>query len=206
MASLYEQRLGVKHLSTGDIFRQEIARRSALGRRVQRLVSTGKLVPDALVVQVMTRRLTGSRRAKDFVLDGFPRTVGQARGLDRALRRVGRPLEGALYLSAPQPVLVRRLSGRRVCSRCGANFHIRTMRPRRRGHCDRCQGKLIIRNDDRSGTIRRRLAIDRAEATPLVRYYERQGKLHRVNGMGSVGRVYARTVALCRLQGWMKRT
>ena len=160
-------------------------------------------MPDRLVVQVMTKRLSALGRSSAFVLDGFPRTVGQARGLGGAMRRIGRPLDGAIYLVTPQAVLVRRLSGRRVCARCGANYHLRTMRPRRAGRCDRCAGKLIIRNDDRAGTIKRRLAIDRAKATPLLRYYQRQGKLHRISGVGPVERVYRRTVALCRRQGWL---
>ena len=203
LASLYKQRLGLAHISTGDIFRQEVDRRSALGRRVQRFVTRGKLVPDRLVVQVMRKRLSRSRRSGGFMLDGFPRTVGQARGLDVVMRRMGCPLNGAIYLAASQSVLVRRLAGRRVCARCGANYHIRTMRPTRAGRCDRCQGVLIIRDDDRSATIKKRLAIDRVEATPLLRYYEKQGKLRRVNGAGALEGVFARTLALCRLEGWL---
>lgn len=205
LAALWGRRLRLRHISTGDIFRQEMARHSALGRRVQRFVTRGKFVPDALVVQVMAQRLGALGAREGFVLDGFPRTVGQARGLDAVMGRVGRPLDGAIYLLAPQAVLVRRLSGRRVCGRCGANYHVRTIRPKRAGRCDRCDGALVVRRDDEPATIRRRLRIDRAEATPLVRYYIRQGKLHRVDGTGTVEQVLRRTLTLCRTQRWLGR-
>ncbi len=193
----------MRHLSTGNIFRQEMARGSALGRRVRRFVTAGTLVPDSLVVQVMVQRLRRLPRAAGVVLDGFPRTVGQARGLQAAMGRV-KPLDGVVYLETPERVLVARLSGRRVCAQCGANFHLRTMRPRRAGRCDRCGGPLTVRNDDRPDTIRRRLAIDRAKAQPLLRYYERHGMLHRINGAGRLGTVFDRLVRLCRREGWLK--
>lgn len=203
LASLCEERLGLAHLSTGNIFRQEMARHSVLGRRVRRFVTAGRLVPDSLVVQVMVKRLRRLPGRSGIVLDGFPRTVGQARGLESAGTR-GPLLDGVVYLETPEPTLVARLSGRRVCARCGANFHIRTMRPRRTGRCDRCGGALIVRNDDRPQTIRRRLAIDRAKAQPLVRYYERRGALRRINGAGRLEQVFERLVRLCRREGWLE--
>lgn len=203
LASLYHTRLGVPHLSTGEIFRHEIARHSRLGRRVQRYVANGRLVPDGLVVEVMASRLSGAR-AKRFVLDGFPRTAGQAGGLDRVLARRSGPLHGAVYLASPESLLIRRLSGRLVCGSCGENYHIRRMPPKRPGRCDRCQGRLITRKDDQPATIRRRLAIDRKASRPLVAYYRRQGLLHRVNGAGHVETVYRRTLALFRRLGWVR--
>jgi adenylate kinase len=161
-----ERRLHVKHVSTGAIFRQEIARRSVLGRRVHAYVTNGRLVPDALVVSVMAARLSRSQLDRGIVLDGFPRTRGQAQGLDRVLKQRGRPLDGAVYLAAPLALLVRRLSGRRVCPRCGTNYHLRTMKPRRAGMCDHDQSRLITRKDDDSQTIRKRLLIDQAECSP----------------------------------------
>ena len=205
MALLCKKRLGLAHLSTGEIFRQEIARDSALGRRVKRYVTTGRLVPDSLVVAVMVSRLTKAVLRKGFVLDGFPRTEGQAAGLDRGLERLGRPLDAAVYLASPQAALIRRLTGRRVCGRCGANYHIRTMRPKRPGSCDECQGRLIIRKDDQTGTIRTRLSVDRKAAAPLLAYYRRRGLLYRVNGSGHIETVFARTMTLFRTHGWMTR-
>jgi adenylate kinase len=203
LASLYQSRLGIAHLSPGEIFRQEIARRSTLGRRVRRYVVAGRLVPDPLVVEVMAARLTAGTLARGFVLDGFPRTQGQAAGLSRVLRQRRAPLDGAVYLTSRQALLVRRLSGRRVCPRCGRNYHIRTMRPRRPGQCDRDQAPLEIRKDDQPETIRKRLAIDRKAATPLLAYYRRRGLLHFVNGAGHIDTVFARTLALFRRNSWL---
>ena len=203
LASLCKQRLRVPHISTGDIFRQEISRRTRLGRQVRRYVTSGRLVPDSLVVEVMGARLSDRRFGRGFIVDGFPRTAGQALGFDRIMRRKYQSLDGAVYLDAPEAVLVRRLSGRRVCSRCGANYHVRSMRPRRRGICDRCAGSLIIRKDDEPQTIRKRLAVDRKAAKPLIGYYKRKNLLHRVSGVGGVEQVFARVTALCRRQGWM---
>jgi adenylate kinase len=202
VASLYHARLGIAHLSTGGLFRQEMARRSPLGRRVQRYVASGRLVPDALVIQVMATHLDRRTLRRGCVLDGFPRTAGQAAGLDRLLRQRGALLDGAVYLAAPQALLIRRLSGRRVCGRCGANYHIRTMRPQRAGRCDRCHGPLTIRKDDQPATIRNRLAIDRRVAEPLLRYYRRRGCLHPLNASGSPEAVFARSLRLFHRQGW----
>ena len=202
LASLYKERLGVPHLSTGQIFREEIARNSALGRRVQAYVTNGRLVPNELVVEVMAKRL-GRAAAAGFVLDGFPRTRGQAAGLDRLLRRYRKALDGAVYLTSPPSLLIRRLSGRRVCSRCGENFHVRTMRPRRAGRCDRCSGRLTMRRDDRPETIRKRLSIDRMTAAPLLAYYRKKRLLFPIDGAGHVETVYKRTLGLFRRQGWV---
>lgn len=205
LAMLCEQRLGVKHISTGAIFRHEMARSSELGRRVQSRVAKGKLVPDSLVVQVMSKRLRSLGRTGGFVLDGFPRTVGQARGLGSALKRAGTPLDGTIYLESPEPLLVRRLSGRRVCTDCEANYHIRTMRPKRTGRCDQCDGILIRRDDDRPATVRRRLQIDHRKSKALIQFYEKQNLLHRINGAGNIERVYVRTLKLFNALGWVAR-
>ncbi|PIQ84515.1 MAG: adenylate kinase [Candidatus Omnitrophica bacterium CG11_big_fil_rev_8_21_14_0_20_63_9] len=205
LASLCHSRLGVPHLSTGEIFRREIARKSPLGRRVARYVTNGRLVPDALVVEVMASHLRQQPRRRGFVLDGFPRTRRQAEGLARVLERWGRPLDGAVYLTSPEDLLVRRLSGRRVCPRCGANYHLRTMRPKRLGLCDQCGTPLVTRKDDQPRTIRKRLAIDRKACKPLIDYYRKGKLLYRVNGAGYVGTVFVRMRKLFRRQGWLRR-
>ncbi len=203
MASLCAARLKLAHLSTGAIFRQEITRRTRVGERVGRYVTSGRLVPDALVVQVMARQLHAQPRTRGFVLDGFPRTAGQARGLDRELKRLRVPLDGAVYLTAPRAVLVRRLSGRRVCGACGATYHLQTMRPRRAGRCDRCHGRLAIRKDDEPRTILRRLRIDHRAAASLLRYYQRCRVLYRLDGRDSIETVFGRARKLFRRQGWL---
>ena len=204
LACLCETRLGVTHLSPGQIFREEMARKSRLGQRVKRYVMSGRLVPDALVVQVMNAHLASTQRARrGFILDGFPRTKGQAIGLHRVLERRHQPLDGAVYLTSPQSVLVRRLSGRRVCQACGANYHVRTMKPKRAGQCDRCRGVLVTRRDDQPETIKKRLAIDHKAASPLLQYYRRQGVLSELNGAGHIKTVFVRAMKLFRTQGWL---
>jgi len=194
MAIMLQHHQRMRHFSTGELFRQAMNRRSALGQAVRRYVTAGRLVPDRLVVKVMTARLTPRVLRRGFVLDGFPRTVGQARGLDRFLTQRHAPLHLAVYLSCPRSVLVARLGGRRVCPGCGAIYHLRTMPPRRRGVCDRCGTQLIVRKDDRAATIIKRLQIDQEQARPLVAYYRRQGIFHRLNGAGSGHRVFQRLV------------
>ncbi len=202
LASLFAQRLRLAHLSTGEIFRHEMANGSALGRRVKRYVSSGRLVPDSLVVQVMTAQLGKKSGRRGFVLDGFPRTERQARGLDRVLLRRRQPIDAAILLTSPEALLIRRLSGRRVCAACGANYHLRTMRPKMPGRCDRCRGTLVTRKDDQPATIRKRLAIDHKEAKPLVTYYARDRRLYRVDGRGRIGTVFVRAMKLIRRMGW----
>lgn len=206
LAQLYDKRLGWRHLSTGEIFRQEIKKGTPLGQRVKRYVAKGRLVPDALVVEVMAHRLTARSKGdprRGFVLDGFPRTATQAAGLDGVLTRRGLPLDAAIYVTSPRELLVRRLSGRLVCSRCGANYHVRTMKPRRAGVCDDCGAALVTRKDDRLSTIRTRLRLDAKQVKPLLAYYQQQRLLIRLNGIGHIDTVYRRSLALFAKRGWL---
>ena len=190
-------------LSTGELLRQAIRRKTALGMTVQAYVSSGGLVPDAVVVKLMTSRLTPRLMQRGFVLDGFPRTVGQAEGLNAYSARVRKPLHGACYLACTTRVLIARLSGRRICAQCGAIYHLRNMPPKRRGICDRCHGRLTTRKDDRVATIRRRLIVDREASKPLLNFYARRRLLVRINGDGDSEAVYARTLRVFRRQGWI---
>ncbi len=203
LAVLCEERLGLAHLSAGQIFREEMARNSSLGARVKRFVTSGRLVPNALVVQVMKHHVAKAFGRKGFVLDGFPRTRGQAEGLHQFLVRHRQPLDGALYLTSPESVLVRRLSGRRVCGRCGVNYHVRTMRPKRVGRCDRCQGALVTRKDDQPQTISTRLAVDHRASAPLLAYYRQRTLLSKVNGSGHIEVVFTRAMKLFKARGWL---
>jgi adenylate kinase len=204
LAGVLSKDLGLGSVSTGELFRNEIRRRTALGKLVTRYVSSGRLVPDELVVKVMARRLSRRRLGRGVVLDGFPRTAGQARGLDAFLKARATPLHGALYLDCPTPLLISRLSGRRVCQRCGRNYHIRTMRPKRAGVCDACGGVLSIRKDDQVKTVTKRLEIDRAKAKPLLEFYQQRRLLYRLNGSGGIAQVFQRFRRLLDREGWLK--
>ncbi|MBI4353998.1 MAG: nucleoside monophosphate kinase [Candidatus Omnitrophica bacterium] len=205
LAGILEKELGLAHVSTGEIFRDEIRRKTSLGKTVNRFVTSGRLVPDELVVSVMAGQLARRRKGRGLALDGFPRTVGQAKGLEAFLSDRGLALDGAIYLDCPTPLLIARLSGRRVCSRCGSNYHIRTMRPRRSGVCDACGGTLIVRKDDQVNTITKRLVIDRAQATPLLDFYRQHHRLYRVSGSGGAVRVFQRVQRLMQQRGWLKK-
>ena len=203
LAEFFSQRLGVPHLSTGELFRREIAKQSALGRRVQRYVAQGALVPDELVVKVMTAHLPVGRLRQGFALDGFPRTVGQAEGLAAYTRRKGYALDAAISLECSRAALIERLSGRLVCSRCAVNYHVRRMPPKRPGVCDRCGGTLIVRQDDQVDTIKKRLRIDHDKAKPLLAYYRWQQLLISLDGHGSGEQVYQRALRLFKRRGWL---
>lgn len=199
-----ERELGVGYVSTGQLFREEIKKETPLGRKAQSYVSKGELVPDELVIEIMTRRLALPELETGFILDGFPRTAVQAEGLDRALSESGRPLHGAVYIASPQELLIRRLGGRLVCAKCGANFHRRTMKPKVAGKCDHCDGELITRKDDEPETIRQRLEIDSRNAAPLLKYYRDRKLLHRIDGRGRIQTVFEkRAIPLFKKQGWI---
>ncbi|HAM41318.1 MAG TPA: adenylate kinase [Candidatus Omnitrophica bacterium] len=206
LAAVLNKELGLGSVSTGELFRNEIRRRTTLGRQVTRYVSSGRLVPDELVVKVMARRLSRRRVGRGVVLDGFPRTVGQARGLDAFLKARATPLHAALYLDCPIALLISRLSGRRVCQRCGRNYHTRTMRPKRAGLCDACGGPLIMRKDDQAKTVAKRLEIDRAKAKPLLEFYRQRHVLYRLDGRGGIVQVFQRLRRLLNHEGWLKNS
>jgi adenylate kinase len=203
LAAQLKDALGLAHLSTGEIFRQEVKRKTPLGRKVEQFVSNGQLVPDDVVVAVMTKRLTPTRRRQGFMLDGFPRTVGQAQGLEAFLRAHRAPLTGVIALACPASRLIVRLSGRQVCPQCGAIYHVDRMPPKRKGVCDQCGNKLTVRKDDHVETIKKRLRIDALEAKPLLSHYRRAKLLHRVDGSGSSQRAFASAMTLFRRQGWI---
>src|SRR5262249_19312438 len=158
-AKLMNERFHLSHIATGDLLRAAVAERSELGRAAQAYMERGQLVPDALVIDMIDQRLQRNGRDKGFMLDGFPRTVGQAESLERCLAEEGLPLDHASILDVPREELVRRLSGRRTCRQCGAMYHVASDQPARAGVCDRCGGELYQRDDDREETIRERLAV-----------------------------------------------
>jgi adenylate kinase len=159
------------HISTGDIFREEMEQMTPLGMKVQEYVNSGRLVPDALVLEVMTQRLNQPDCEKGFLLDGFPRTVAQAESLDEYLRLAKRPLDKVLYLSLSEKEVIRRLSSRRQCVRCGKVYNLMTQPPQIADHCDVDSAGLFQRDDDRPETIEKRLRVFNDLTEPLISYY-----------------------------------
>lgn len=190
---------GAAHLATGDMLREALREETALGLQARRYLDSGTLVPDRVVLGLVEERLTGPDGGAGFVLDGFPRTVAQAEGLDALLARMKTPLEAVLVLDVADEVVVERLSSRRTCTRCGA-VYAAAGRPARveDDRCERCGGTLGVRSDDAPETVRRRLAVFRAETGPVIARYERQGLVRRVPAGGSVEDVRQRLVAAIR--------
>jgi len=181
-------RLAPKHslmkIATGDLFRAERSAGSALGELVEKYLDKGELVPDDVTLSIVEGRLRAidTGEAMGAVFDGFPRTQGQAEGLDRALDRRGRTIGLVIEIVIPEPVLIRRLSGRRVCTRCGRTYHIEFQPPATAGRCDACGGSLEQRPDDTEEAIRRRLSLYREMTAPLLDYYGSRGIVSQVNG------------------------
>ncbi|MCH7896560.1 MAG: adenylate kinase [candidate division NC10 bacterium] len=191
-AKMIIERYGVPQISTGDILRAAVAAGTPLGREAKTYMGRGALVPDEVVIGIVRDRLTEPDCHGGYLLDGFPRTVAQAEALTRMLRELGTPLPTVVSLDVAEGELIRRLSGRRTCQTCDAVFHVEFHPPRAMGICDKCSGRLIQREDDQEETIRRRLQVYREQTEPLIGYYQTQGLLKRVNGLGETGGIFAR--------------
>ncbi len=195
-AKLLSQEFNIPHISTGDILRDEVRENSQLGRKVAEFVKIGELVPDDIVVEVVMHRLAKSDAAGGFILDGFPRTLKQAEELNKALRQLNISIDLIIYFETNLEVSIRRLSGRRVCRGCGANFHLTNMPPRKVGICDFCGGKLFLRDDDKEETVKKRLAIYQKQTASLIDYYKKSGDLRKVSGDSEASQLNARLINL----------
>jgi adenylate kinase len=194
-AARLKARLGVPHVSTGDILRGSMQDGTPLGKKVREYVERGQLVPDDLMGDVIAERLERTDAAGGFVLDGFPRTMAQVAILDRVLGRAAMSLDRVLMLVAPETEIVRRLSGRRTCPRCGAVYHLESRPPASAGVCDVCGGALVQRPDDTEGVIRQRLGVYAEQTIPVADAYRQKGILVEVDGLGDVEVVGARLAA-----------
>ena len=172
----------VPHLAAGDILRSHIREGTEVGRRAKAIIERGELVPDSLINELMLGQLETSASQKGFILDGYPRTIGQAEALEAYLKREKARLDLALYFKTSEEVVVNRLSGRLACPLCGANYHVRNIPPKVAGRCDRCHADLVERADDKPETVRHRLAVYEKETAPLLEYYRKQGLLKEVPG------------------------
>lgn len=180
---------GIPHISTGDMFRNAIAAGTALGHEVKPYLDGGRLVPDALTIGIMRERLSEPDAAQGFLLDGFPRTLDQAKALDEMLSEIGKPLNAVVYLHVPRDILLARLTGRRICRTCGATYHVLNQPPKVDGVCDKCGGELYQRPDDSEETMKVRLD-QYAQTEPLVEFYRSRNLLVQVNGQQSIEDVW----------------
>jgi len=187
----------IPHISTGEILRESVTRGTPLGLQAKGYMDSGKLVPDEVVIGLVREKLTSPECARGYILDGFPRTVAQAEVLDRILTETGSPgLDHVISFDVPQEEIVRRLSGRRSCSRCQTVYHIEHDPPKHEGVCDKCGGRLVQRADDKPETVLARLRVFDQQTRPLVEYNQKRGLLQRVDATGSIDQVYARLLAV----------
>lgn len=196
-AKLLAQRLELSHVASGDLFRANLEQKTPLGLTAKEYMDKGLLVPDEVTIQMVLERLQ-ALGDRGVLLDGFPRTIPQAEALDRALAAQGDQVDAALLMEVSDAEVQRRITGRRTCQQCQAVYHVDYQPSRRPGVCDTCGGSLVQRADDRPEAVQKRLQVYHSQTAPLVQYYEGQGKLARVDGLGTVEEVQQRLVAAVR--------
>lgn len=175
-------KFAIPHISTGDMFREAIAAKTPLGLQAQAIIARGDLVPDDVTCALVKERLSKDDCQKGYLLDGFPRTIPQAEALEKMGEEIGRPVTLVIDLEVGESELVRRISGRRVCPKCGASYHIDTMKPKVEGICDRCGAELIQRKDDNAESFKVRLANYYKSTQPLVDFYKAKGLYQAYDG------------------------
>ena len=181
-ADILSREINLPHIASGDLFRQGLERRSDVGLLAKSYMDKGELVPDEITIKMILKRVDQPDCASGCLFDGFPRTLQQAKALDKALKERGRSIDKAIYIEVPDEELVKRLSGRWLCRTCQTPYHITNSPPKTPGKCDRCGGDLYQRPDDREETVRERLNVFLAQTVPILDYYRKQGKLIGVNG------------------------
>ncbi len=190
-AAMISEKLGIPHISTGDIFREAVAKGTELGKKAKEYMDKGELVPDEIVIGIVKERISQPDCEKGCILDGFPRTVAQAEALDRALAEMGRKVDYVINVNVSKEEIVNRLTGRRTCKSCGKVYHVIFNPPAKENVCDVCGGELYQRDDDSEETVLNRLSVYEEKTAPLIKYYKNSGVLYDVDGERSVEEVTA---------------
>ncbi|HAT71203.1 MAG TPA: adenylate kinase [Elusimicrobia bacterium] len=193
-AKVLSQKLGMFHVSTGDIFREELAKKSPLGQEVASYMSAGRLVPDRVVLEVLKARLAVETRG--LLFDGFPRTVEQAEGLSAWFESRGQAIDAVIFLNVPEAEVARRLGARRTCSGCGKIYNVITSPPAKEGVCDACSKPLLTREDDKAEVIARRIQVYKDQTEPLLAYYRSSGIFYEADGALAPEAVAAKVAAM----------
>ncbi|MCD8347586.1 MAG: adenylate kinase [Lachnospiraceae bacterium] len=195
-AKMIAAKYQVPHVSSGDIFRANIKNGTELGKKAKEYMDQGLLVPDELTVDLVIDRLSWEDCKNGYILDGFPRTIPQAKTLDAALEKIGEHLDYAIDVDVPDENIVTRMSGRRACVGCGATYHI-VYNPSKKGeNCEVCGEQLILRDDDKPETVQKRLSVYHEQTQPLIDYYAGQGILKSVDGTQDMNDVFAAIAAI----------
>jgi adenylate kinase len=183
------ERLQVPQISTGDMFRAAVKEGTPMGKKAKEYMDKGALVPDEVVIGVVNERFQKPDCKKGFILDGFPRTLDQAKALDELLKKLGTKLDHVVVIEVPDDYLVERLTGRRTCKGCNYMHHIKFDPPKKEGVCDKCGAELYQRDDDKEVTIRQRLTNYHNQTSPLIEYYGKQNVVRMIKGTGSMEQV-----------------
>ena len=181
-ASMIAENFGIPHISTGDIFRANIKNGTELGKEAKAYMDKGELVPDELTVRLLLDRVAQDDCKEGYVLDGFPRTIPQAEVLEKELEKTGDKIDKAVNVDVPDENIVRRMSGRRACLKCGATYHIVHIPPKKEGICDVCGSELVLRDDDKEETVMNRLDVYHKQTSPLIDFYSKRNVLETVDG------------------------
>jgi adenylate kinase len=184
------ERYGIPQISTGDMLRAALKEGTPLGLEAKKYMDKGELVPDEVVVGLVKERIQQDDCVKGFMLDGFPRNVPQAETLDKMLGDLGKKIDHVACIEVPNDELVARLTGRRTCRNCGAGFHVMFDPPKKEGVCDKCEGELYQRDDDNEATVKSRLKVYEDQTAPLIDYYDKQGRLRSIDGVGNIDEIF----------------
>ncbi len=195
-AKLIAEKYGIPHISTGDIFRANIKAGTDLGKEAKEYMDKGQLVPDELTVRILLDRVGKDDCKNGYVLDGFPRTIPQAQVLDNEVAKLGDKIDYAIDVDVPDENIIRRMSGRRACLKCGATYHIEHVPPKKEGICDVCGSELVLRDDDKPETVKERLSVYHKQTQPLIDHYSRFNILRTVDGTQDVQVVFDNIVKL----------
>lgn len=189
-AKMIAQKYDIPHISTGDIFRANIKNGTELGLEAKQYMDKGELVPDELTVKILLDRVNKEDCKQGFVLDGFPRTIPQAKVLENSLKDLNETIDYAINVHVPDKNIIQRMSGRRACVGCGATYHIINVPPKTEGVCDTCSEALILRDDDREETVGNRLTVYNEQTQPLISFYDERKVLKTVDGTKEVMDVF----------------
>ncbi|MBW1918070.1 MAG: adenylate kinase [Deltaproteobacteria bacterium] len=193
-AKMMIEKYQIPQISTGDILRAAVKEGTELGKQAKACMDAGKLVPDEVVIGIIEDRLKQPDCQKGFILDGFPRTVTQAEALDQTLKKMGSKIDHVLSIEVDEEELVKRLTGRRTCKKCGQMYHVLFNPPQKEGVCDKCGGELYQRDDDNEATVRSRLATYNQQTKPLIDYYQKLGLVRQIKGEGSISDIFQKIV------------
>ena len=182
---------GIPHISTGDIFRMNIKNGTELGKKAREYMDQGLLVPDELTCDLVVDRIIGDDCAGGYILDGFPRTIPQAKALTAALEKMNTSIDVAIEVAVPDEVIIERMGGRRACTGCGETYHVIYRKPKTEGICDECGQPLELRADDAPETVKKRLEVYHKQTQPLRDYYKEKGILETVDGTMDMDDVFA---------------